>query len=375
MARINLSDNIHCRSRQLYLQTNTLEEESKIVSTLFDGGRVLRKVETPYDACIPDDRLSRLVETFHRENQSAISLLFEISTRIKTVRHIRSLVTLGRQFLRWNLLDETISELQLAIQYDATCGEAYYYLGEAYLRRGGVDEAIQILKKGIEVAPDYADLQYRLGKAHHAAGEFDQALKLFDRALEINPEYEEPHFAKALCLVEMMAAEWDESGSSDQDVRFERVKDNLSRVAAKSSRFRIPAFEEAMRQLHRRHITKTLDLMRQVERDLPKMIDLDFHDIFYLNVLYGERGRDRKAVDVYIAQLEALIRKHPTYPDLQNMLGVACLIQCRNVFNRSLRHFQKACDLNPDFERAQSNLKLAKNDGKGLLILLRALLK
>jgi hypothetical protein len=51
------------------------------------------------------------------------------------------------------------------------------------------------------------------------------------------------------------------------------------------------------------------------------------------------------------------------------------LIQSRELFNTALRHFRQACDIHPGYERAKTNLKLAENDGKGFLILLRAMLK
>jgi lipoprotein NlpI len=69
------------------------------------------------------------------------------------------------------------------------------------------------------------------------------------------------------------------------------------------------------------------------------------------------------------------IAEHPRYPDLHNHLGVAYLIQCRNLFLRALDEFRRAIRLNPNYRQAQKNLKLAENEGKGLFILLRALLK
>ena len=66
---------------------------------------------------------------------------------------------------------------------------------------------------------------------------------------------------------------------------------------------------------------------------------------------------------------------NPDFPDLRTKLGIATLIQCRNFLNKALHQFREASTMNPDYEKAKNNLKLARNDGKGLTILLRAMLK
>ena len=67
--------------------------------------------------------------------------------------------------------------------------------------------------------------------------------------------------------------------------------------------------------------------------------------------------------------------ENPDYADVRNNLGIAHLIQCRNLFLKALDEFRGALKINPDFKKAEKNLKLAENDGKGFLILLRAILK
>ena len=118
-----------------------------------------------------------------------------------------------------------------------------------------------------------------------------------------------------------------------------------------------------------------IDHLQQAEKELPPNVDLNFHDIFYLEFMYGEKGRDIDTISTYVERLEYVLSEHPEYADVHNNLGIGYLIQCRTLFQQALHHFQKAYTLNPDFERARNNYKLAKNDGKGLVILLRALLK
>jgi len=375
MARINYSDNIDARGRKLYLQTNNLEEERKIVSTLFDGGRVLAKEESFYESELSVEELGKRAEKYHSERVADIGRLYAISARVKTVRHPLSLNKLGRQFLKWNLLDEAISEFELAIQYDSRYGEVYTNLGEAYLRRGGVEEAVEILEKGIHVVLSYADVWQKLGTAYLRNNQHQKAITAFRRALEINPSYDEPHFSIALCLIDVLVNGIQKKDFPDDTRIRKQVQEHLSRAVALSSRFRTSEFEEAMREFRRGRISEAQELLQRIGRELPKVVDLDFDDAFYLNYLYGERGRSGKAVQEYVDRLEALIKEYPKFPDLHNKLGIGYLVQCRHLFNRALHQFQSACEINPEYERAKRNLKLAKNDGKGLILLLRAMLK
>lgn len=371
MSRFNLSDNIHARGRGLYLQTSNLDE-GKIVSTLFDGGRVLAKEEQSHEA---DVSLEARVKQNHADRVDSIELLYNISTRVKTVRHPPSLLRLGRQFLRWNLLDEAISELELALQYDEKYGEVYLALGEAYLKRGGLEESADILKKGTGVAPGYADIWHMLGKACLANRQYEKSYEAFNQALKINASYAEAHFSMALCLATALSDE--EAGSEFLKAtdRFQKIREHLGRTVLEATQFQSSALEEVLRCLRQKNLDKTLKLLRKIESTLTKVIDLNFDDVFYLGLMYGEKGKDGPAIQDYVVKLESLAREFPDFPDLRNKLGIAILIQCRHLFNKALHQFREASTMNPDYEKAKNNLKLARNDGKGLIILLRAMLK
>ena len=102
---------------------------------------------------------------------------------------------------------------------------------------------------------------------------------------------------------------------------------------------------------------------------------MTFHYEFYLNFLYGEDGRSSKYLDRYRETLERHLKEHPDYPDLHNYWGVTCLIQSREHINQAVHAFRTANQLNPEYREAARNLKLTENDGKGFLLLLRAVLR
>jgi tetratricopeptide (TPR) repeat protein len=374
MARANYSDNIRASGRNLHLQTNNFDGEKKIVTTLFDGGRVLAKEEWFYELSAVNN-LNEYVKQIHQENLASIELLYAISARVKTVRHPPSLNRLGCQFLKWNLLDEAISELELTVQYDPNLGEAYLNLGTAYLRRGGIEEALKVLHEGVQRFPEYADLCLRLGLAHLKNKQYREAIVKFRKALKINTSYDEAHFYAALGLTEIIRYNEFGNGIPDQEKCVDLAKKHLGRAVTLSARFRIPEVEEAMRKLHKGDCEAAGQLLQKVSEHIPKLLDLDFVDAFYLNFMYGEKGKHQKAIQEFTRKLEALVKENPKFGDVRTHLGIGYLIQCRELFLSALQQFRTAFEIDPGNKKAETHLKLTENEGKGFLILLRALLK
>ena len=371
MEKINFSDNIQASGRNLYLQTNTMEPGRKIVSTLFDGGRLMAKETTSYDEAVSSDRLFDKVKEFHENHKESLEFIYQISTRVKTVRHPRSLLKLAGQFLKWNLIDEAISELEYALEYDKNIADVYVLLAEAYLKRGAPDEAVKIMEQAVHIFPQYPDLWKNLAHKQIMTGELSTAEVNIDRAIEINSEYIEAHLYKSYLLVQKGISQFQQS--PDKEI-LEAIRFHLNRVLL-SEKYGSATLDNALRSFHNGNFDDLNVHLDVLIKGLQPQIDLDFHDLFYLQYLFGEQGKNPEYVDSYVNRVESLVRKNPKYPDLHNMLGIGYLIQCRILFNKALHQFKVACKLNPLYERAKNNLKLAENDGKGFLILLRAMLK
>ena len=372
LPRINFSDRIRAQGRDLYLQTNTLEAGEQIVSALYDGGRILIKESLSYDPDISEVELESNIKEWHNRSLSSIEMLYSLSVRVKTVRHPPSLIRLGRQFLRWSLLDEAIEELTLALQYDPKAGDAYCLLGKAYTARGSFREAVETLKTGCRAFENYADLWQQLGRAYLEEKQIKEAAGAIQKALKLNRGYDEAHISMAVCYLHRLAGKKGKPAPEDNISRA-RIKEHLNRAAA-SIRFQTHDFEEAVRTFHKGDSPAALSILEDVLRHLPPMIDLDFMDYFYLNYMYGE-GRQPKDIQIFIEKLELLSKRYPRFPDLRNHLGIGYLLQCRTLFQKALQQFRSAAEIDPQYERVRKNLKLTENDSKGLLILLRALLK
>lgn len=374
MAKINFSANINSEARNLHVQTNTLESEEKIVLTLFDGGRVLFKEEKKYSPELKEEELKEIIKELHCNAVDEINFIYLISARVKAIKHPQSCYKLGLQFLKWNLLDEAISLFILAIQYDPDLGDVYLNLGEAYHRNDNHDEEIKILKKGLEEHPVYADLWNSLGRAYIYSSIYDEAIAAFKESLKINSSFNKPNFLISVCYMMILKDEPEQNDLSNYDSIKESVVSYLKKAAA-SGENRNEKIEGMLNEFEQGKVDDPLKFLKIYEEQFQQTAVLEFDDKFYLNYLYGDNGRDINAVENYIEKIEKMADEFPAYPDICNKLGIAYMMQSINFYNRSLSQFNKACELKPNYKKAQTNFKLANNKGKGLLILLRAMLK
>ena len=371
MARINFSDNLTAKGRQLHLQTHVSEDGDERVHTLFDGGRVLRRIAVPLARSESEERQFQEAHVAHEEMRSEIELLYQVSVRIKTVRHAPSLLALGRLFLKWRLLDEAVSELELARIMVSSSTEGLLDLSEAFRLRGGLQEALAALETGLKKTTGYADFWVRKGQIEVQMGQWQAAQESCAEALKRNPDYGEAYLRVAHVLLLACGTEIDVQSRKAQ---MDKAREQLGRAIHRGGLGGAEP-EAVVRMLHKGDWEKAAAALESWLDRRPWALRLDDHDRFYLDYLYGEQGRDSQRIQAYVQGLEETVDNHPGYADLHNRLGVAYMIQCRQLLTQAIAHFQTALRLNPSYKRAKRNLQLVKNDSKGFLILLRALLK
>jgi tetratricopeptide (TPR) repeat protein len=90
------------------------------------------------------------------------------------------------------LLDEAISEFQMALRADGRHLPTYEVLGEAFLDKGEPQATIRALDRAVRIPHDVEDellgIYYYLGRAHEELGNRDSAREFYERtfALDIN---------------------------------------------------------------------------------------------------------------------------------------------------------------------------------------------
>lgn len=376
MENIGLNSEILAGGKKFHVQTQYLEPNEKIVSNVFDDGKVTvtKGVELSNDSGISEIKLE--VNRLHQKMIADVELLFYISDKVKMIEHAVSNNKLGLVFLSKNMLDEAISEFRRALEIEPELVEAHNNLGRTYLKLKSYEKAIDVFSTGIEYNPEYADIHNNLGYAYLKTGSYAEAIAELQRAIEFNSDYVVAMFN--LCLVYLKTIieniEEDENLPA-MDVRLDKIKSLLTEIKEKEQFFKPENIDIVLKHLDDENIDEAVNALELAESDRSEIADYDFENEFYLKFMFGGKGKDDEFIMEYTNQLKKVIHENPEFADLRNSLGIVYLIQCRNLFLNALEEFRQALKINPNFKKAEKNLKLAENDGKGFLILLRAILK
>ncbi len=361
--------------RRLHVQTSFSPTVCAAITNIFDEGRVAEAHEVKLPKKLADDKLQEKLQEIHQKVVRDLELLFFISEKVRQVKHPISCNKLGLVFLKKGFYEEAIEFFNLAIQVDSSFAEAYNNLGLAHLEQKNASAAEEAFRKGLEVAKDYADLHLNLGRVYLQKAAYADAIRSFDTALELNPSYFEAHFFMAKALLESLVKKVDDGHLPPASVRDKRIKHHFARAAELFRPLANDAFEQTSTAIEQKDYESALKYIEHTFHTAEPQMDMTFDHDFYLKFMYGGKGKDNQFIGSYVEQLQEAINHFPEYADLHNNLGIAYLIMCRNLFLKALDEFRKAIKINPKFKKAKKNLKLAENDGKGFLILLRAILK
>jgi hypothetical protein len=91
--------------------------------------------------------------------------------------------------------------------------------------------------------------------------------------------------------------------------------------------------------------------------------------------MYGGRELSQSELEIYERRFQNQLEDNKMFADYWNALGILHIIQCRIFYLKAYSEIEKAVTLNDSYAEAKHNLELIKNNKKGFLILLRAILK
>lgn len=375
MENIGLNNEVSAGGKNFHIQTQYLEPGEKVVSNIFDNGKVIFTRGKTLKNGTPTPEIKLQVNRLHQDLIADLELIFYISEKVKTIRHSASNNKLGLVFLSRNLFDEAIDQFKKAIESDPEFVEAYNNFGYVLLKQQLYQDAIDAFSAGIKKDGVYADLHYNLGYAYFQIEEYGQAIQEFNKAIEINGNYIAAIFN--LCIIYLKSNVEDIPDLIPPSIpeRLEKVKQLLIDIRTKEQYSEYEFIDIILEHIEKSNFAEAIKILEQAEHELPEMLDKYLESEFYLKFMFGGKGKDEEFILDYVEQLRQAVEKYPDYADLRNNLGIGYLIQCRNLFLNALEEFREAMRINPEFKKAEKNLKLAENDGKGFLILLRAILK
>ncbi len=369
MSGFSFTTTIHGKQYDYSVCTVNFDSIRRIVINLNDHERVISTREVSYDPDLPEEKMVELVKQHHENRVESLQELMKISAKLEKKPDVNSNHKLGLVFLSNGMGRETIAEFRRALSLAPDNASLLNHLGLALLLEEKSGEALKVYEQALELKPHYPDLHNNFGLVLLKTEKYEQALQEFEKALAINKKYAEAHFNVGLCLVSQAVA----NGGLPKDIG-NQVQRHLTQAVQYNVYFNNDYFKVAQNYLAKGQLNEARQALIESKTMVLSQSGSEIYHEFYLRLKYGEEGVDRRATEHYIAKLEEILEKHPQYVDIHNDLGVAYLIQCRFLFNRAINEFKRALSINPNFSQAKKNLKLAENEGKGFLILLRAIL-
>lgn len=375
MQQTGLNSDVNVGKRLLHVQTSFSKSASTIVSNIFENGRVVdaREIDIPRDQV--NGRLENAIKALHNEMVAEIELLFYMAEKVKHVRHANSCNKLGLVFLRKGFFEEAIVFFNIAISTDSEFADAYKNLGTCYLETEDFEQAEKFLHLALEKNNDFADIVFLFGRLFFKKQDYGKALESFEKCAAMNPSYFAAHFYISLTLLQTLQNQYNLGEPHPPESRVKIIQKHLDHACQAHKPFVNNLSMQARSALVAGKYHEAIEFLLLAYEQTQPEFDLTFDHEFYLKFMYGGKGKDNSFISGYIERLNSELDKRPEYADLHNNLGIAYLIMCRNLFLKALEEFRAALKINPKYKRAEKNLKLAENDGKGFLILLRALLK
>jgi tetratricopeptide (TPR) repeat protein len=366
------NDRIRSAHAEYLLKTSNVSFECRLVSSVFRDGELVSSREKTYDAGLGSEELLSLTRSFHEENKSEIDTLLKLSQHLAKAKNPVVKNLLGMAFLKRGMYEEAITEFEGAIRLDKDLSSAYNNLGKAYMLTGNADRAVRTLETLVNTNGSYPDFFHTLGMAYQQCSRCRKALEQFERALQINPYYAEAHLNIAITLVMNLVRKEDYKLSVDSP---ERISKSLERATELNPSYRTLELKRAQESLEAKKYDDAYDALVKLREEAKDSVDTTFILDFYLKILYDDASVTSATIWRHIRRLQSLIKQHPNFPDLFNHLGVAYVIFGKFLNRKALENFDRALQINPKFERAKKNKKLAEYDRKGIELLFDAILK
>lgn len=370
---IGYNSDIKVAKRKLHVQTSYLEEEERASVEIFEGGTLVSRRYYNVEPVKTDKNLSQEVDTIHELVKSDIELLFKVAPKVRARKHLPAVIHLGKLFLQRGFYNQAIEFFRMAKKIDKNA-DVDFYLGQAFYYHGNYEESIRCFQHVAENANGYPDVHLALGKAYWKMGNYTKAIEEMKQAIELNPDYSRAEYFLGLLLVDSCVYAPTVTSLSPPIERLKKAETHFKK-SMRMPGLDIEAVNKGLEILKENGgAEKAYSYLEQAAGSESLNKNYIFDSEFYIKFMFGDLYKDDENLEFCIQRLQKLLDMNPNYADLRHSLGIAYLIKGWHFFGRATDEFHKAVEINPDYDKASKKLKLMQNDGKGLLILLRAIL-
>jgi len=377
MKDLSIDDSLYIGGKKYHIQTNSSGESRKIVSILFIDGKVLDSSIFVYGPDLSEGALTRLVRSVHNKKVAEMKSLFQIAEKLTERKHTEPLSKLGCVFLGKRMYEEAIRQFTRALKMDPDYAEAQNNVGLALSLAGRDREALEFYQKAIENQPNYGDFHNNLGVVLCKIGRHKEGIEELQKAVRLGAKYGEAYFNLGLAHLKVVQDPISVTKFPPASVLVHRALENFEKAIDLTPHFKDKYFQSGLLHLKNNMIGKAIEdfsrSLMEVNKLKAKQREICYE--FYLRFLYQDKGITEPEIKEYILKLQNLLSKRPDYADLHNYIAGAYLIWARTLFQKASDHLQHSLSINPNFRKAQDNLKLVENESKGLVRLLWAIFK
>ncbi|MEZ4415084.1 MAG: tetratricopeptide repeat protein [Gemmatimonadota bacterium] len=111
------------------------------------------------------------------------------------VGDVRAHYDLGTAYREMGLMDEAISEFQLALRADGKNLATYEMLGQCFMEKGQPEFAVRSLGRATQLPHDVEDellgIYYYLGRAHEELGQRDEAVEFYEKVFSLDINFQD----------------------------------------------------------------------------------------------------------------------------------------------------------------------------------------
>jgi tetratricopeptide (TPR) repeat protein len=280
-----------------------------------------------------------VLEELHQKPESALDEFYRAASADPGNEIL--VVEVARRFIQNKQTDKALALLNKAAAVPTAGGDVYAWQGLAYAQLNKKDLAAHANREALKRAPQLLQAYQNLVQLYLAGGQAKDALKVLDEAIRQAP-------ANALYLVELAdlmlenLKQLERSGVS--------VKPRLMAVLDRAANLKPtnPLLLQKLADGYRvaNENGRAAGIYRQLLETYPDLPGLREK----LTEIYLRNGERTNA----IAQLELIVREHPTRPQGYYLLG--SLAGDNKEFDRAVELFRKAILMDPNFEAAYYDL-------------------
>lgn len=371
METATLNSIIEIEGKSFSVETKPVTGKNRLLSIVQLSGRTISQREFDLADGLSDMAAQQFLQETHRIRSVEIESLFRLNRKVEEKPTAEACWKIGVIFLSNGFYEDARQKFLKAVELDPKHLQAIKSFGITLTLLEDYEGAKATLSEARELGPSFADIYFHLGNVHLFKRELDEAVQCYLQALQINPRYADARLRLATACVGYLSNSASQLHESKVLELVERSKTEAETAAQLNPKVRNRNYMMAMDLLRNRKYPQAFQAFLEVRpRYVPRIGD-EIIFFFTLTLLYGSEGIDLQMTEQYIDKLTKVIEEYPHYADLHHHLGTAYLIKSRFDVGRAMKEFKKALEINPQFQKAMSNMTDAEDLNKKILTVLK----